>query len=135
MSLLEKQSALIERYLLIPDSQERLAALITRKSSLAPLADSERVDAALVQGCVSRVWLAGSFENGCCRFRIEAESPMVRGLVTLLCEIYDGATPEEVIAVEPEFFEGVGVAANLTPTRLNGLASVRRAIREFAHTC
>ena len=132
MSLLQKQSDLIERYSVIPDPQERLAALISRKSKLPALTESERLDTALVHGCVSRVWLVGSYENGCCRYRIEADSPMVKGLVTLLCEIYDGAAPQEIIAVEPTVFEGLGIAKNLTPTRLNGLASVRRAIRAFA---
>jgi len=132
MTLLQKQSALIERYSMIPDPQERLEALMTRKSTLIPLADSERVDAALVRGCVSRVWLAGFDENGLCRFRIDAESAMVRGLVSILAEIYDGAVPDEIISVEPQFFEGLGLSSNLTPTRLNGLASVRKAIRDFA---
>lgn len=132
MSLLKKQSDLIERYSVIPDPQERLAALISRKSTLLPLTDSEQVDDALVHGCISRVWLACTYENECCRYRIQADSPMVKALVTLLCEIYDGAAPLEIIAVEPTLFEGLGISQNLTPTRLNGLASVRRAIREFA---
>ena len=132
MTLLQKQANLIERYLMIPDPQERLSALITRKSSLLPLTDFERRDEALVPGCVSRVWLVSSYEKGCCRYRFEAESSMVRGLVSLLCEIYDGATPDEIKSVEPEFFEKTGIASHLTPTRLNGLASVRRAIRDFA---
>ena len=76
MTLLQKQAAFIDRYSVIPDPQERLAALISRKSTLVPLADSGRVDSALVRGCVSRVWLEGALENGCCRFRVEADSPM-----------------------------------------------------------
>ena len=134
MTLFQKQTAFIERYSVIPDPQERLAALISRKSTLAPLADSGRIDGALVRGCVSRVWLAGSLEEGRCRYRVEADSPMVKGLVTALCELYDGATPEEIISVEPEIFDALGISKNLTPTRLNGLASVRRVIRDFAQS-
>jgi len=134
MTLQQKQAAFIDRYSVIPDPQERLAALISRKSALAPLDDSERIDAALVRGCVSRVWLTGTLENGRCRYRVDADSPMVKGLVAALCELYDGATPEEIISMEPEIFETLGIANNLTPTRLNGLASVRRVIRDFAQT-
>lgn len=134
-SFIEKQKAFIGRYLVIPDPQERLAALISRKSALAPLAESGRVEANLVRGCVSRVWLAGAFENGLCHFRMEADSPMVRGLVAVLCELYDSVTPEEIAAVEPEIFDALGISKNLTPTRLNGLESVRRSIREFALGC
>ena len=134
MTLLQKQAAFIDRYSVIPDPQERLAALISRKTTLVPLDDSARVDSALVRGCVSRVWLSGSLENGCCHFRVDADSPMVKGLVTALCELYDGATPEEVVSAEPEIFDTLGISKNLTPTRLNGLASVRRVIREFAQS-
>jgi len=134
-SLIQKQAAFIARYTVIPDPQERLSVLIGRKSVLAPLVESARVEANLVRGCVSRVWLAGTFENGLCYFRMEADSPMVKGLVAVLCELYDAATPAEVAEVEPEIFDALGISKNLTPTRLNGLANVRRTIREFALGC
>jgi len=59
---------------------------------------------------------------------------MVKGLVTALCELYDGASREEILSVEPQIFDALGISSNLTPTRLNGLASVRKAIRDFAQT-
>jgi cysteine desulfuration protein SufE len=135
MTVAEKQQALIDRYLLIPDPHERLSAVIARKPALAPLADSERIDANRVRGCMSRVWLGFSLEKGRCRLRVGADSPMVRGLVSLLCELYDSGAPEEVASVEPRIFDALGISKNLTPTRLNGLASVRSAIRERAEHC
>ncbi len=135
MTLAKRQQAFIERFSVIADPHERLAALVAHKPPLAALAESERTDANLVRGCVSRVWLACSLENGRCRFRMDADSPMVKGLVGVLCAIYENALPEEIIAIEPEVFDALGIAKNLTPTRLNGLASVRRAIHEFAQRC
>ena len=132
MQLHERQEKFIARYAIIPDPQERLAAITSRKSTLAPLAPEERFDALLVPGCVSRVWIACAVENGNCRFRMDAESALVAGLVSLLCELYDNAAPAEVVATEPQLLERLGIAANLSPTRLNGLAHVRGRIREFA---
>lgn len=57
---------------------------------------------------------------------------MVRGLIAMLCEVYEGATPEEIVATEPKLFEGLDIAPILTPTRLNGLAAVRLYLRNFA---
>ena len=128
----QRQSALITRYAILPDAHERLAALTARRSSLPPLAPEARTDAMLVPGCVSRVWLAGTMENGHCRFQMHAESALVKGLAAALCELYDDATPQEILDVEPEIFEALGIAANLTPTRLNGLANIRARIVEFA---
>lgn len=127
-----RQQRLIERYSIIPDPQERLAAIISRKSALPGVPEAERSDEQLVPGCQSRVWIVGSVRDGRCHFQVEAESAMVRGLVTLLSEIYEGATPEEIVATEPEVFEGLGIAGMLTPTRLNGLAAVRLFLRNFA---
>jgi len=131
-ALRQRQASLIERYAILPDSHERLAALTSRRSSLVPLPPEARTDDALVPGCVSRVWLVGTIENGRCRFQMHADSALVKGLVAVLCELYDGGTPEEIIELEPEVFEVMGIAANLTPTRLNGLANVRARIVEFA---
>lgn len=57
---------------------------------------------------------------------------MVRGLIGLLCELYHGAPPAEMIALEPTIFEKLGIAKNLTPTRLNGLAAVTAYLRDYA---
>jgi cysteine desulfuration protein SufE len=116
----------------IGDLQERLTVAMGWKTGLAALKDEERVDQNLVRGCMSRVWLAASMEEGRCRFRADSDSVMVLGLVRLMCGIYDGATPEEVVGEEPVVMEELGILRNLSPTRQNGLAAVRRRLVLFA---
>ena len=130
-SLSDKQQALIERYCIIEDPQERLAAIVARGRRSAPLASEEKTDENRVPGCVSRVWIAASHEQGRCRFRLEAESPLVQGLAMLWCELYDGALAREIAQLEPELIDAIGLN-QLSPTRLNGLASVQRTMRQFA---
>jgi cysteine desulfuration protein SufE len=129
MLLLEKQQQLIARLRIIEDPHERLAAIVARGRKWP---QPERTDASRVQGCVSPVWLSASLDAGRCRFRVAAESALVQGLAALLCELYDDEPPEEVAALEPGLFEELGLSRQLSPTRLNGLANVRRVIREFA---
>jgi cysteine desulfuration protein SufE len=119
----------------IADPQERMMVATSWKTTMEPLREEERVEENRVRGCVSRVWLAASMEEGRCRYRVDADSPLVRGLVRLLCGIYDGATPAEVVAEEPAVLEEIGILRNLSPTRQNGLAAVRRALVEFANAC
>lgn len=57
---------------------------------------------------------------------------MVKGLVALLCSIYDGGEPDEVITTKPVLRKLLGLANMLTPTHLSGLAAVRAAITAFA---
>lgn len=133
MTLAEKQQHLIARLALIEDSHERLAAITTRGKKWPSPGPDERVDAHRVPGCVSRVWLIGHLENGRCRWRMDADSPLVKGLVALLCEVTDGATATEVAAFEPEILGALGLDRQLSPTRLNGLAAVTQTMRAFAH--
>ncbi|MEJ1971415.1 MAG: SufE family protein [Lacunisphaera sp.] len=85
-----------------------------------------------MKGCISQAWLVGELREGRCSFRCDADSPLVRGLLVLLSDLYSEATPAEVVATEPTLLEALGLAHNLSPTRLNGLRSVRSAIRAFA---
>ncbi len=134
MPLAEKQRQLIDRYTLIEDRHERLAAIVTRGQRWPDIPAVERTEARLVRGCASSVWLAGSVESGRCYFRLAAGSSVVKGLAALLTELYDGATPAEIVAWEPEMLEALGLDRQLSPTRLHGLAHIRRAIRDFAAT-
>ena len=131
MTLSAKQNELISDLNLIADPHERLSVLVSESASHALPAELKTSDH-LVSGCVSRVWLAGSLTNGQCLFRCDAESPMVKGLVALLCDLYSGGTPEEVMRVEPEIWAACGLDRLLSPTRANGLRSVRARIRELA---
>jgi cysteine desulfuration protein SufE len=132
VTLAEKQQQLIADYAIIPDPQERLAAVVDRARRRPALPETERTEAHRVRGCVSQAWVIGELRDGRCFFRSDADSPLVRGLLALLCDFYSGATPAEVMATEPALFEELGLARNLSPTRLNGLRSVRAKIREFA---
>lgn len=132
MTLAGKQIQMIEELAIIDDPQERLAFVVDRARRRPPLTEAERTAAGRVKGCVSQAWLASELRDGHCYFRCDADSPLVRGLLVLLADLYSGATPAEIVAIEPELIEKLGLARNLSPTRLNGLRSVRAAIRDFA---
>jgi len=132
VTLAEKQTQLVADYAIIDDPQERLAAVVDRARKIPPLPEAERTEANRVKGCVSLAWVVGEVRAGRCFFRSDADSPLVRGLLKLLCNFYSDATPAEVAATEPALLEQLGLDRNLSPTRLNGLRSVRAKIRDFA---
>ncbi len=131
-SLAEKQRQIIARLSLIEDMHERLAALMSRAKKIPAPDAALLTDENRVQGCQSRVWLVGALADGACRWRMESEAPMVKGLVGLLCELYEGAPPEEVVAFEPALVEELGFERMISPTRIAGLAAVRARMRQLA---
>lgn len=136
MGLAEKQRSLIEDYSVIEDATERFAAIVDRGRRAAALPESARLDANLVPGCTSRVWLTGWRDEatGRCEFRAEADAPSVHAVACLMCELYSGALPGEVIAIEPECLAALQIDKMLSPTRLRGIGQIRRRIREIAES-
>jgi len=132
VTLAEKQQQMIEDLAIVDDPQERLSLVVDRARKRPPLAEAERTEAHRVKGCISQAWIVGERRDGRGYLSCDAESPRVRGLVVLLCDLYSDATPAEIAATEPVLLEELGLARNLSPTRLNGLRSVRAAIRDFA---
>ncbi len=57
---------------------------------------------------------------------------MVRGLIALVSDFFSGATPAEILASDLDPLAALDLTRNLSPTRRNGLASTREAIRAFA---
>ena len=131
MSHAAKQTELIDDLNLIEDAHERLAAL-TSYIARTRLPEELKTDDLIVPGCVSRVWVLGELREGLTHFRCAADSPMVAGLIALLCDLYNESTPAEVAAVEPEIWTRCGFTKLLSPTRLNGLAAVRGRIKALA---
>jgi cysteine desulfuration protein SufE len=80
------------------------------------------------------VWLECAIEDGHCRFRADADSPIVRALVLFLCEFFSGASPADVALSPIDPFEALGISRQLTPTRRNGLHAVLATMRAFAQT-
>ena len=132
MTVADTERALVEELMILPDPQERLAHLMRRAARRPPWPASQRSDTDLVPGCVSRVWLVGTLENDRCHFQVAADSPMVHGLMGLLCDVYEGATPAEVMAVKTTIFTTTGLDRSLSPTRLAGLAQAQARLAHLA---
>lgn len=132
MSVAEKHRAFLETFSHIPDRQDRLAAIVdrARRASAFPL--DQKTPANRVHGCASAVWVTCQDEGETLRFAGDAEGPIVKGLVRLLTDLYDGGTAAEIVATEPTLLEELDVLRDLSPTRRNGLIAVRTRIRELA---
>lgn len=130
----DNQQVLVEAYGLIENRQERLGAVVDAARDLARLPDEDRHEANLVPGCTSQVWLRATHTEGRCRFEADCDSPLVRGLVNLICQCYDRTTPADAAASEVTVLEELGFLRDLSPTRQNGLAAVQQRIRAHARS-
>ncbi len=117
----------------IDDPQERLSFAVDRGRHHASLPADAHTDAHLIPGCVSQAWITGELtREGLTRFRCDAASPLVKGLLGLLCEFFSNAPAAEVALCELDPLATLRLTRDLTPTRQNGLAHARARIREIA---
>ena len=102
---------------------------------LPALADDEKVDANLVQGCESLVWLVGRLQGGHWQFAASSEARMIRGLVALLLARVNGLSADQLQAVDlPGWFNQLGLSRQLSPSRSNGLNAVLQRMRDLTRT-
>jgi cysteine desulfuration protein SufE len=130
----DRQRQLIEDFNLIENPQERLSAIVDRARRMPHLADADRTDSHRVPGCISQVWLVSEIREGHCHFHCDADGPLVKGLVTFLCDYCSETTPADLLADTTDPLAALDLLNNLSPTRRNGLAAVRTAIKSFAQS-
>ncbi|MFM8549821.1 MAG: SufE family protein [Verrucomicrobiota bacterium] len=130
-TLADRRARLVAELEPFADPHERFHYVIDRAKSAPALSADLRLDAFLIEGCTSNLWLVPSLEAGLCRFRCDADSLITKGVASLVCEFYDGAAPAEVAATDADFLSAVGITQHLSPNRRNGLTNLVGKIRAF----
>ncbi len=106
--------------------------LIGLSETLPPIAPEHRTNQYLIEGCQSRVWIDARMEDGCIRFTADSDAIITKGIIALLIRVLDGRTPREVLDTELYFIDAIGLSANLSPTRSNGLLAMVKQMRLYA---
>jgi cysteine desulfuration protein SufE len=67
-------------------------------------------------------------------FSAPAEAPTTRGFASILHEALDGKTAEQVLAVDEDFANRIGLAEAVSPLRMRGMRAmlhrIKRQVRE-----
>jgi len=135
MSINIKCDELVEELMPFEDPLERFAYVIDRAKDAPGLEAEYKIDTFLIKGCISQLWVFPKFKDGKCYFQADSDASITKGTATLLCELYSGEPPEEIIRVEPDFLSEVGITQHLSPNRRNGLTGVREKIKAYAQHC
>lgn len=132
MNIENKRDQLIEELIPFEDHLERLTYVIDRAKDNPGLEKEYKIDTFLIKGCVSQLWVFPSFEEGKCFFQADSEASITKGTASLLCDLYSGESPEDIVLLEPDFLSEVGITQHLSPNRRNGLTGVREKIKAYA---
>ena len=126
------QEEIIEEFSVFDDWPDKYDYLIGLAETLPAIAPEHRTEQYLIQGCQSRVWIDARLEEGRIRFTADSDAIITKGIIALLIRVLDGRTPREVLDTELYFIDAIGLSANLSPTRSNGLAAMVKQMRLYA---
>jgi len=130
---------LIDNFSFLDDWEDRFRYLIDLGRRLPPMDEALKTEETKVRGCTSQVWIVDEVKLGSdsgaptLHFVADSDAHIVKGLIAVLMEIYDGRTPQEILAVDIRDAIGrLGFQQHLSPNRANGLFSMVERIRALA---
>lgn len=127
-----RQQDLVDDFALFSDWSERYQHLIELGRTLPTYPESKRTPEHLVSGCQSQVWLDIDGDAQSLDIRAASDAAIVSGLLALIVRVYNGRSAQEVVSLEPEFIEAMGLSGHLSMTRRNGLGAVIARVKQHA---
>jgi len=128
----EKSQKIVEDLTSIPDQEERFLHIMEKGKKSPGLPEDKKVDKYKIEGCASQLWLVPDFRDGKCYFAVDSDAFITKGVSSILADVYSGATPDEVLALDPAFLREAGVTQHLSPNRANGLSAICKQIKLYA---
>ena len=132
MTINEIQDEIIEDFSGLDDWMDRYQLLLDLGEEQAPLAEADKVEQNLIDGCQSRVWIVCEENGGLLDFRAESDALIVKGIVSLVVRAVTHHTPDEILSSPLYFIEKIGLTEHLSPTRSNGLLAMIKQVRMYA---
>ena len=132
MTLQERKEQIIEDFSLYDEWLDKYEYLIELGKSLTGFPEDKKTDDRLIKGCQSRVWLDTQVSGDTLTFTADSDAIITKGIISLLISVYSGRTPGEILDDDFSWLDAIGLRANLSPTRANGLLSMIETIRQKA---
>lgn len=128
----QAQERIIERFASCGDALDQFDQLLKLSAELEELEDTLKSDDALVDGCQSQVWLYVDWPDGTLRLRGDSDTLMVRGVIRIFQIMFEGRSPDAVLACPLRFVEETELASIFDAKRKTGVASIWEVVRSSA---
>ena len=124
---------LIEDFEFLDDWEERYRYIIDLGKKLLEFPDEEKNDSNKVSGCISQVWIISEYDEPILRFKGDSDAFIVKGLVAILMELYDGKTPQEILSIDAkDVFNRLGLDDHISSNRGDGFNAMIERINRIA---
>ena len=101
-------------------------------NKLEPLDEKYKIDANLIKGCQSKVWLEAESSDSRLILKADSNTDITRGLISLLIRVLSGQSLDDIISSNLYFIDKIGMHQVIGSQRSNGLASMIKQIKLYA---
>jgi len=121
-----------ETFELLDDWEEKYRYIIELGRNYDALDETLRTDTLKIDGCASQVWLLPKMKDGKFYLKGASDAIIVSGLVSILSALYNGKEINKAIKINAmDEFDNLGLGANLSTQRSNGLSSMIKNIQTY----
>lgn len=111
--------------------EEKYGYIIDLGKSLPALPQNAYVDANLIKGCQSQVWIIHAKTEGRYVFHADSDALIVKGLLAIILIAYNHKTAAEILTFDIEdYFTKLDLLKHISNVRGNGLQAMVARIRE-----
>lgn len=111
------------------DCFDQYSYLIVKAQQLPAMPEEHKTQEALVPGCQSQVWLYVWTEKGNVHLMADSDTLILRGVLQILRELFDGESVAEVSTLQVRLFQETELAATFTSDRNTGVQTILRRIQ------
>jgi cysteine desulfuration protein SufE len=130
MNMQQQLTSLRDLFMLFEDPKDKFVQLMDMAKESEQLKENEKVEQNKINGCTSRAWVVTE-QNGddTYTFRTDSDSLIVKGLLTILEQIFSGQTADNILSINSsDILYSIGLDKTITSQRTNGFSSAVQKI-------
>tara|TARA_Y100000992_G_scaffold52515_1_gene31198 strand:+ start:266 stop:682 length:417 start_codon:yes stop_codon:yes gene_type:complete len=132
MTIENAQKDIIDNFLFFDDWTQKYEYIIELSKDLESMNKELKNEDNLIKGCQSKVWLHAELNDGKINFLADSEAIITKGIISILLNVFNNRTPDEILSSNMDFIEKIGLKEHLSPNRANGLSSMYKQIKFYA---
>ena len=130
MNIQQQLTSLRELFMLFEDPKDKFVQLMDMAKDSEHLKENEKIEQNKINGCTSRAWVVTKQNSDdTYTFRTDSDSLIVKGLLTILEQIFSGQTADNILSINSsDILYSIGLDKTITSQRTNGFSSAVQKI-------
>ena len=130
MNMQQQLTSLRDLFMLFEDPKDKFVQLMDMAKESEQLKENEKVEQNKINGCTSRAWVVTKQNSDdTYTFRTDSDSLIVKGLLTILEQIFSGQTADNILSINSsDILYSIGLDKTITSQRTNGFSSAVQKI-------